>query len=57
MDKYVIHWKSKTTGETGNGVYPLNYDIAYGLLYTMRKEDDTCWFWLVRQYENREIYV
>lgn len=57
MDKYVIHWKSKLTGETGNGLYSLYYETAFGLLSTLKKEDKTCWFWLVRQSENREMYV
>ena len=57
MDKYVIHWKSKLTGKSGNVLYSLNYDIAYGLLYTMRKEDQTCWFCLVPELENSTIYI
>ena len=57
MDKYVIHWRSKTTGEYGNGAYSLMYQTAFGLLATLKKEDPSCWYWLVRQFEKREVYV
>ena len=57
MDKYVLHWKLKQTGETGNGLYALVYQTAFVLLCSLKKNDPSCWYWLVKQSENREAYV